>query len=287
MYIAPLFVILCLLLSGQCSADAEKQYLRYYQADPRFEYRVQLLKLALEKTEAEFGTVELNTVEEDVTQSRGLMMLEDNDIDIVFLAANTDRLKRFRAVPIPILRGMLGYRVLMIHRDSADSFADVESLPELTHRFEAGFGSHWVDLEILKYNHIPVQEVHDYDSLFAMLAGKRFDFFPRGINEAWQELDNISAQYPQLMVEEHLALMYLYPIYFFVNKDNHSLAVRIEKGLTLAEEDGTFKQLFIHYNRASIDKANLTNRRIFELENNTLPDDSPPIDTSWWLNPSD
>lgn len=287
MHIVQLFVTLCLFFPELCYANAQKSYLRYYQTDTRFEYRVQLLKLALEKTEAEFGQVELKVVEEDVTQSRGLMMLEDNALDIVFLAANTDRMNRFRAIPIPLLRGMLGYRVLMIHQDRADSFAGVESLPELTRRFEAGFGSHWIDLEILEQNHIRVQPIHDYDSLFTMLDTKRFDYFPRGINEVWGEMDSIAVKYPHLMVEKSLALMYPYPVYFFVSKENQSLAMRIEKGLTLALEDGTFKQLFNRYHRASIDRANLQHRRIFELENNTLPYDTPAIDTSWWLKSSD
>jgi len=117
-----------------------------------------------------------------------------------------------------------------------------------------------------------------------MLKLKRFDYFPRGINEAWNEIDKKGVNYPELMVEERTALYYPYPVYYFVNKENRELAARIEKGLKIALADGSFKDLFFESHSEIINKANLDDRIIFKLQNPTLPEGTPEPDTSWWLN---
>jgi len=116
-----------------------------------------------------------------------------------------------------------------------------------------------------------------------MLSVKRFDYFPRGINEAWNEISEKKEKYPNLAVDPYIALYYPYPVYFFVNKNNLKLADRVERGLTIALEDGTFKALFLKYHSKIIQQADLNNRKIFILKNPTLAEGTPEPDTSWWL----
>ncbi len=66
-----------------------------------------------------------------------------------------------------------------------------------------------------------------------------------------------------------------------MNKENTKLAERIEKGLRMAEEDGTFKELFLEYYIEYLKRANLDNRKLFVLENPTTSEIE--IDTSRWL----
>ncbi|GIU28589.1 transporter substrate-binding domain-containing protein [Shewanella schlegeliana] len=267
--------------------STEPQVVKYYQLDSRFNYRIALLNLVLEKTAAKYGTAKLEPIEQVVTQSRGLVMLQDNEIDVVFLATTKQREQAFLAVKIPIMRGILGLRVLLIHRDNIDRFASVAGSTadsfEQFKQLEAGFVFHWADLAILESNQIPVQKQPNYENLFAMLSAKRFDYFPRGVNEVWREIAEYSKAYPDLVVDKYIALQYEYPVYFFVNKNNTTLAKRIEEGLNRALADGSFKQLFLKHHKGLIKQAQLPQRKLFHLANPTLPASTPEIDKSWWL----
>ncbi|MCG9728789.1 hypothetical protein L1D44_02815 [Shewanella sp. Isolate13] len=263
------------------------QVVKYYQQDSRFNYRIALLNLVLEKTAAKYGLAKLEPLEQVVSQSRGLVMLQDNQIDVVFLATTKQREQSFLPVKIPIMRGILGLRILLIHRDNIERFAAVaNSATDSFGQFkqlEAGFVFHWADLAILESNHIPVQKQPNYENLFAMLNAKRFDYFPRGVNEAWRELAEHSKAFPDLVIDKHIALQYEYPVYFFVNNNNGALAKRIEEGLHMALADGSFKRLFLKHHKAQIKQAQLPQRKLFYLDNPTLPAGTPAIDKSWWL----
>jgi hypothetical protein len=75
-----------------------------------------------------------------------------------------------------------------------------------------------------------------------MLIGKRFDYFPRGLDEVWSEEKLFSNK--GIIIEQHLMLKYSTSKYFFVNKRNVALADRIERGLKIAIADGSFDALF-------------------------------------------
>ena len=257
--------------------------MKYFQTDSRYSYRIDLLKLALDKTVATNGAYLLDPTTEEMTQNRGLKSLEmRKGINIAFLAATEDREAHFLSVKIPILQGILGYRIAMIHQASAETFADIKTLDDLR-ELKAGFGSHWADLPILEANKLPVVGVSRYPNLFSMLDAQRFDYFPRGVNEIYKELDERKQSYPQLTADKGFALYYPYPVYFYVNKNNLALADRLRRGLELAEADGSFHQLFMQYHRKIIQKARLQKRRIFILNNPNLPRNLPRPSTRWWF----
>lgn len=52
-----------------------------------------------------------------------------------------------------------------------------------------------------------------------MLERKRFDYFPRAIDEPWIEIEGK----PQFEVKLYFLLKYPAPTYFFINKANHQL----------------------------------------------------------------
>jgi hypothetical protein len=74
------------------------------------------------------------------------------------------------------------------------------------------------------------------------LAAKRFDYFSRGLYQIQSEVNF----YPELelQIEQELMLSYPNEVYFFVNNNNRGLAKRIEAGLRIAQNDGSFDQLF-------------------------------------------
>lgn len=277
-------LILVLLIFLSSDALSESLKIKYFQTDLRYAYRIDLLKLAMEKTVKPDGQYSLEPVKEKMTQSRGILFLAKGEkVNIGFFPSNKERESKLFPVKIPILRGLLGYRVLLVRKGNLVDFSQIESLDQLKTKFSAGFGDQWADFEILRINNIPVFGTSKYESLFYMLSVKRFDYFPRGINEAWNEISDKKEKYPDLTVDPYIALYYPYPVYFFVSKNNLKLADRVQRGLTIALEDGTFKALFLKYHGKIIQQADLNNRKIFILKNPTLAEGTPVPDTSWWL----
>jgi hypothetical protein len=263
---------------------SESLTLKYFQTDLRYKYRIELLRLAMDSTSESDGPYSLEPVTMQATQKRGLVLLEEGKkVNIGFFPLNKERELKFTPVRIPILRGVLGYRVCLIRKDSLAVFSEIESLEQLKKQFNAGFGSQWADMEILRANNIPVVGTVKYDGLFKMLSGRRFDYFPRGINEAWNELSDRKTNYSDLTVAPHIALHYPCPVYYFVNKNHPEIADRIERGLKISLKKGTFKELFLQYHGDIIQQADLKNRKLFMLKNPTLPEGTPEPDTDWWL----
>ncbi len=255
--------------------------IRYFQQDARYAYRTALLQLVLDQT-AEEGRCQLSPQFTTVTPDRGLALLQEGRIDVVSVPTTLRRERELRAVRFDILRGLLGYRVLLIRKQRQAEFAAVRSLAELR-RFRLGLGSHWADLPLLQYNGFQVMATPRYESLFAMLARGRFDAFPRGVNEAWQELAEQQGTFPDLRVEPTLALYYPWPVYFFVRRDNQPLADRLHRGLMRAQADGSLQRLFMEHHGNLLQQANLAKRRLLLLSNPGLPPGTPKADTSWWL----
>lgn len=270
-----------LLLTACLSAQGAVRDIKIFQVDSRYTYRNELLMLILDKTR-EQGECQLKPREDNVTQDRGLMMLKQGEVDVASLPTTPELEKTYRAVPVDILRGLLGYRVLLIRRDRLADFAAVRSLADLQ-QFVYGFGTHWADAELMKHNGLKIMPAAHYETLFAMLIHRRFDAFPRGLNEAWQELQDHQQDQPEMVVEPTLALYYDWPVYFFVRREDVQLAERLQLGLDRALEDGSMRRLFMRHYADMLNKAHLAQRRLFWLDNPYRPAHAVSPDTRWWL----
>ena len=107
---------------------------------------------------------------------------------------------------------------------------------------------------------------------------QRFDYFPRSVNEIWDELDSHSEA---LEVESRIALHYYYDAYFMLNKKNTRLAEELRQGLEKAIADGSFDRLFDQHHGDRLRKAQLDKRTVIELRNPLLtpgtPSDRPEL----------
>jgi hypothetical protein len=281
--------LLALALVGLCSAfvaasPAPAELLvRYTPNFPIYEYRWKLLQLALDHTKASDGPFRLEPYDDkgEMTQGRTMVLLEHGDLDVLTFGSNAEREAKLRPVRVDILRGMLGYRVMMIRDGDQSRFAGLDE-ETFRNNITLGFNSQWADLEILRSNGYKVVTTPGYDNLFAMLAAGRFDAFPRGLNEIDMELEAQRKHYPVLAEEKSLALYMDYPVYYWVRKDNTVLADRIARGLQLAMTDGSFKRLFQTYYSKEINDIQHDHRKVFRLKNPLLPPDTQATDTSWW-----
>jgi hypothetical protein len=276
---------LAFLLTLALSAASMARTVVYPRAetdvDDRDRYPVQLLKLALRKADAE---VELKPHAVFMLQVRALREVEQRSgLDIVWTMTSREREQVLLPIRIPIDRGLLGWRLLLVQPARAPAFAPMTRLDDLK-PLRGGQGADWPDTTILRAAGLQIDESARYGDLFQKLAAGRIDYFPRSVQEIWGELENHRAE--GFVVEPTLALHYPTAMYFFVNKRDTALAADIRKGLDIALRDGSFEALFVQNFGTVLQRSRLAQRRIVEMKNPLLPAETPLADTRLWYRPA-
>jgi hypothetical protein len=280
-------LVLCLCCyAGSLQAEPRPYYVDIQITTPGKdgEYYVSLLNLILNASKAPDEVIEFRFANHSLSQARWVAaVVQDRANNVLWTMTNKEREQSMRAIRVPLLKGLIGYRLLVIRKEDEAKFAKINTKEELL-ALSAGQGMHWPDTEILRSNHFSVTEAMAKENLYKMLAAKRFDFFPRGVTEVSLEAALIRSQ--GLMVEPRLVLHYPAALYFFVNKNNTDLAQRLEKGFAILQKNGEFDKLFLSAERIKSALAILKqpNRKIIELENPLLPSDTPLNIPKYWLN---
>ena len=268
----------CLAPLASAAGDA----IRYFPVGPIYEYRWKLLELALSHTQKDGEQpFQLVPYAEEITQNRGMFLLQSGELDVIALGTNVERESRMLPIKIDILRGIVGFRLFIIRAEDQARIARMDAAA-IRQQLTFGLNSQWADLPILEGNGFKVVTSVSYENLFSMLASGRFDAFTRGLNEARRELEQRKQIYPQLAVEKTKALYFPYPVYFWVNKKNTALAQRIERGLKLSLADGSFRKLFETYHAAEIGMLAGEKRQVIRLTNPILPVGTAEPETRWW-----
>jgi len=286
MFIRTIWGLLCafiLLLSGIQHVSAQNTVVKYLppesEDDSRSFYYFDLLELAMEKTIEDYGPYTLKPAEGSYTQREGLKAMRDDVIDVVHTMTSKPRELVFKPIRIPLTKGLIGYRLLLVLKGNEDIVSKGDHLSAIKDITYVQ-GSDWPDTEILEKNGFKIKSRKNYPDLFEMLKNNEGDAFPRSILEIWEEL---KAQ-PDFELEDDILIKYPAAVYFFTKLENIKLAERIETGLKLAIEDGSFDSLFNKYYGDWLDNAKISNRKIIELENPLLPKETPVDKHEYWLN---
>lgn len=277
-------LLLPALLAGLFAAlpsHAAELQLCQHAAD-KYAYRLELTKLILARTAERYGALSIApSSQADPAQERCLMMLRDGLVDLAFVPPTDQRLRDFAMLPYDLHAGMLGYRLLLIHKADAERFAQVNTLAELR-QLTGGFGNQWSDFVLFARNQLPVVGVANPGNLLAMLNKHRFDYYHRGLHEAWPELQAHADEFPDLIVEPHLALVYELPVYYTFNRRNPQLKQRFADGLAQVQTDGSLRALFLRHYGKLAEQAQLQNRTLIPL-NYPNPAGLAATDTRLWL----
>ncbi len=253
--------------------------------DTRYRDVIELLTTALEKTRPAFGAYTCQPSQRQVPKKRVIAELasDDRSINVLWNPGSAKLEQDFLTIKIPLRKGLLGYRVMLIRKDKQAMFENVRTLQDLkTIRFGQGTG--WIDNTIFQHQDLPLVEA-PYPQLFAMLDADRFDAFPRGVGEILDELEMQKEKFPNLTIEKNLLLYYPFPYYFFFNKKDAALKHRVETGLKIMLKDGSFDAIFLKYHQQAIQKLDLRNRRMITLTNPDLAPDTPLNDIRLWYKP--
>lgn len=239
----------------------------YYGGYQRQDYYTELLQLALSYQSGKDYQLKASGL--DLPKQRAFdLMNARGGIDVLFGSVNADRLKRYRGVPFPLLRGYNGWRVALVNRNTPDVLRGIHSKQHLR-RLTAGQFLTWSDTEILRSNDLTVETSSDINGLYGMLQRGRIDYFPLSVLEVAEELAKHPD--PQLMIDPHLLLIYPTATWFYVAKDNETLATALLQGLQQAERDGSFDRLFQRYFGTALQQLKLDSRSRVLLDNPQLP----------------
>ncbi len=262
---------------------AETIQIRHNQVEgngAKEEYQFGLVKLALSYDTD--NTYVYKPASSFLPQSTMIEQLKSNRLDVAWTGTSKELEAQIQPIRIPLYKGLLGHRIFIIREGNQYKFDNVNTFEDLK-QLTAAQERTWADTKILKNAGIPMVVTRRYENLFYMLEGGRYDYFPRGVHEPWSEI----AARPELplTVEKRILVKYPMPAYLWVNKNNTELAQKIESGLNQAIEDGSFDRYFFGNPMIKdvIEKAHLTERVLFEIDNPFVPDTTPFEDKRLWL----
>lgn len=224
----------------------------------------QALRLALTKTGNAAEQIQFNYHPSFVNRERARLLVKQGILDIIWSSSNKQREAELMPVKFNLIRGINEYRLLLIRAADQPQFDQVKTLNDLQN-FKIGSGIHWSDTDIYRFNALPLVTSDAYESMFRMLGVKRFDYMARSIQEVHYELEHYEKM--GLAIEKKLAIHYPQPIYFFVNNKNGALAKRIQRGLEIAQADGSLDELFfaIPSFRKAWEELQQLDRKVIEL----------------------
>jgi hypothetical protein len=269
--------------------------MRYVYAGPespgdrRHEYRVAVLRAALERTREGHGEYTLEATAqpmllrrqvEEVRRAGGLLT-------VLCRSVSVEMERELWPVRIPVDRGLTGYRVLLIREGDRARFEAARTLDDLR-QFVYGVEEWIFEDDILKANGFRVMTGSDYEGLFQMLANGRFEAFPRPAGSVRAEYESRRKGMPGVVIERSLVLHYPMPLYFWFAKtaEGERLAARVTEGMKGMVEDGSLERMFFAHFGREIRELELERRRVFRIDNPLLKRAAPLDDGKLWFDPA-
>lgn len=215
------------------------------------------------------------------TQKRKVVMVRNNEIDVLYAGYTRELDEHLKPIPVPITRGLIGKRLLIINQKSRALYQDIHSIEELrNHSALLGFG--WPEIELFADNQLPVYE-RIYDEIFLSIDAGNPGYFSRGVLEIYGELDD-RQELTNLTVQETLLLSYSSAVLFFVHPNNSELAQAIQLGFDIGYQDGSYEKFLYSHPLVvdSLKKAQINERHQISINNQDYQDFYQSIPAAYW-----
>lgn len=240
--------IFFVLHTAACAQTSEMMYYKLWGSfDGRHEYEVQLFKLAMDLTASEYPPYVLTQYNFPMSSQRGRREVARGDKVNFYVAPprspGDELYEEVVSIPVPIMKGLLGYRKLLVDVNSMEAFAGIKHVGELK-KFKVGQARGWPDVRIYKHAGFRIEDSAQFVELFSMLDQGRFDFLPLGIMEADKALQTYDKDSANLIALDSLYIYYPWPAVFQVRAQETLLIERLRKGLERAQESGAMDKLF-------------------------------------------
>ncbi len=238
-----LYFVFCLPVTAQNADESVVTIPARKGQEASHDYFVSLIKLALKKTQIDKQSTTI-TFSKPYSQNGYLLelMRDGSHLDILWSGSSKSRESNLLTVRIPLVKGLLGYRMPIIREQDREAFAAIRTLEQLK-TMTACQGTFWPDADILEANGIKVNRSTNNEQMFSKLKKGQCDYISFAVFEGQAELDSRIGQYPGLVFFQDLIIYYPYPMYFFVQRGKPELHGRIERGLDIAIKDGSFDRL--------------------------------------------
>ncbi|QKF81644.1 hypothetical protein [Halarcobacter ebronensis] len=229
-------------------------------------YDYKLLKLALDKTIPLYGEYEL-IPSEKMNKKRAIYTAKENKIkNFILNASASDDLLLGNLIyaNVPTQRGSYGYRIAFISPNLENHPEKYDTLEKIKNLI-IGQGVGWLDIDILKFHNFNVISCPNNESTCLMLAKNRIDIYLQGILQVKKQLERNKEM--NLRYEKSFLIYYPLPKFFFTHKSNKAAIKRIEEGLKMAFDDGSFNRLFNIEFKKNMSIINMKNMKIYRLTN--------------------
>ena len=236
----------------------------------RKSFEKELLQICLQHACGQ--NVELITNETDYPEAAVESNIFSNNCDVLVTVAGNQKFvnKPKIVIEIPVCKGILGHRLMIVEQKNAERFTKINSVVQLT-SLTIGIPATWADAEIFRFNGCKVQEKGNLDDIFMRLCHREFDYIALGANEIQDIFTHYKLADLGLMIEPSLLIYYPLPLVFYVHPEKQNLAKQITDGLTLALSNGQHQQLFDKYHPSLATRLGISDRRNIYLKNPHLP----------------
>lgn len=237
--------------------------------DKRSKHKNEVIIRALQITAEEFGPFIFEPIEMSMTPKRAFISLKRNQNINAYIGPSGEAWgNEVITIKIPIRQGLLNYRLLLVHQSQLALFSKVKNLDDLS-QLNAGLQHHWATTKVFESHGLKVTTTHNFEGLFQMLKRSRFDYIPRAIYEAYDELESRQPDLKNIVVEPTLALYLPMATHIYISPQEPRIARRLEIGLRKLIANGEIKTILDKYYAEDISRANLKNRRIIKISNPT------------------
>lgn len=239
----------------------------------RQQYEREILEAALNATIAAHGNYQLQEDKTDYPLAADeASVFRSKGFDIFGTVAGNTKLANEKKIliPLPLMKGLLGYRILIIRAADKEKFVAIKSAQQLQ-QLRMGIPSTWADAELFRHNGYKVEEKGSFDDLFTRLENNEFDYVTFGANEVTGVFSERAAKSGKLIVDSSLVVFYPFPLVFYVNPDSKALAARVTEGLQIISANGELDKIFNRYFAADLAAVNLPARAMIKLKNPILP----------------
>jgi hypothetical protein len=146
-----------------------------------------LLQLAIEKAKYKYGSASLQALDTSMVYKRKVKSLNENELDVIWAMTSEQREQELLPIKIPIFKGLIGYRIMVIQELKQDIFTHLFSTQQIK-TMVAIQGTDWTDTDILRANGFNVQTSDWYNGFYRGVSKGFYDYLPKSILEPWAEM---------------------------------------------------------------------------------------------------
>lgn len=279
-YLLPYLLCGVFLLCGLTTASPAQAEVFTVQNEPHLAHARALITAALQAAgmEVQFFDAPMGN------ERRNVFMVSSGQTDMDMMPATPDRLKlvqegRLRMIPVPLDRGILGYRVNLLLESQKNRLSAVHSAKDLSSSV-MGQNEGWMDIEIYRSAGIPTKEIRNWSNgeFAEQMEAGFIDLFPLGLEETLTYfLPHFRKQYPQLSVDSHILLYYPWFRFVWVSPaaKTDALYEALQRGFDIIATNGVFLETWQRH-CAEPEARHFASRRIIQISNPFYGNDLVP-----------